>query len=46
MDSLNNSMGSGTIIMASSKGKGGWIARKDNKSFCYTTRWDELPLVG
>jgi len=45
MDYLNNSMGSGTIMLASSKGKGGWVAKKDNKSFCYTTRWDELPVV-
>ncbi|MDA0967525.1 MAG: Y-family DNA polymerase [Proteobacteria bacterium] len=45
IDSINGKMGNHTVQMASSRGKGKWIARKDCKSFCYTTRWDELPLV-
>jgi DNA polymerase V len=45
IDSINGKMGNGTIQIATSKGKGKWIAKKDQKSFCYTTRWDELPVV-
>ncbi|MDA0967508.1 MAG: Y-family DNA polymerase [Proteobacteria bacterium] len=45
IDSINGKMGSHTLQMASSRGAGKWVARKDCKSYCYTTRWDELPLV-
>lgn len=45
IDSINSKMGNNTIQMAVSKGKGNWIAKKDLKSSCYTTRWEELPLV-
>ena len=46
MDGINNKMGANTIQIAASKGKGQWIAKKDCKSLCYTTRWDELAIVG
>lgn len=45
MDQLNNIMGNGTIAYASSNGSGKWIAKKDSKSPCYTTRWKELPVA-
>jgi len=46
IDSINNKMGNNTIQMATSRGKGKWVAKKDLKSLCYTTRWDELAIVG
>ena len=45
IDSINQQMGSNTIQTATAKGKGKWVAKKDSKSKCFTTRWDELPLA-
>jgi DNA polymerase V len=45
IDSINKKIGSNTIQIATSNGNGAWIAKKDLKSLCYTTRWNELPTV-
>lgn len=45
IDLVNKKHGSGSIMVASANGNSKWVARKDKKSFCYTTRWDELPCV-
>jgi len=45
IDSLNNTMGRGTIIYASEGNKKIWRSRSSNKSDSYTTQWNELPIV-
>ena len=45
MDLLNDRMGKNTVTLAVANGYGEWMAKRDNKSHCYTTRWDELPIV-
>jgi len=47
LDRINLKMGSGTIQFASA-GVGAnrrWQVRANHRSRCFTTRWNELPIV-
>lgn len=44
LDRLNSSMGTETLF-PSVTGSPSWLARCENRSPRYTTRWDELPVV-
>ena len=46
IDQLNQHYGQHTIIMGNMLGARKWVAKKDRKSPCYTTRWNELACVG
>ena len=42
MDNINKKMGKESIKVASEGFKRHWKMRQENKSPCYTTKWDEL----
>jgi DNA polymerase V len=46
MDSINKKMGKESIKLASEGFKRPWKMKQENKSPCYTTRWDEIVKVG
>jgi DNA polymerase V len=43
LDALNHRFGRDTVHLASAGLAPRWAMRADNKTPCYTTRWDELP---
>lgn len=43
LDALNHRFGRDTVSIASAGLAHRWATRSDNKTPCYTTRWDELP---
>lgn len=45
VDRLNASLGSGTLRYASQEESRRWKPKSENRSPCWTTRWDELPVV-
>lgn len=45
LDHLNKKMGKDTIFFAAEGIKRDWTIKSDRKSFCYTTKWRELPTV-
>lgn len=45
MDAVNDVYGRDTVRSAASGTKKRWGMRSENRSPCYTTRWDELPCV-
>ncbi|MFZ4702914.1 MAG: Y-family DNA polymerase [Candidatus Methylumidiphilus sp.] len=45
LDEVNHRMGKGTLRLAGEGLQQRWKVRADYKSPCYTTRWDELPVV-
>jgi DNA polymerase V len=45
LDKLNQRFGSGTVRSARSGTRQAWQMRSENKSFNFTTRWDELPVA-
>ena len=45
VDSINNRMGPGTIMLASEGFKKTWFMQRENKSQDYTTDWDDLICV-
>lgn len=45
VDRLNASLGSGTLRYASQEEARTWRPKSQNRSPCWTTRWDDLPLV-
>ena len=46
IDTVNRRMGSETLGYAAAGIDRGWSMRREMRSPCYTTSWDELPLVG
>ena len=46
MDAINREFGRDTLRSAASGMKKHWAMRAGNRSPRYTTRWDELPMVG
>ena len=45
LDEVNRRMGKGALRLAGEGLQQRWKVRSDYKSPCYTTRWDELPVV-
>jgi DNA polymerase V len=45
LDSLNNRFGRDTLKLGSAGTQAAWSMRAGNKTPCYTTRWDELPVA-
>jgi DNA polymerase V len=45
VDRLNASLGSGTLRYASQEEARAWRPKSQNRSPCWTTRWDDLPVV-
>lgn len=45
VDRLNASLGSGTLRYASQEEARAWRPKSANRSPCWTTRWDELPVA-
>lgn len=45
LDSLNQRYGRGTVKVSTQGVYSQWKMRQERKSPCYTTRWEELPLV-
>lgn len=45
LDALNERFGRDTVHLASAGINHRWAMRAENKSPCYTTRWDELPTA-
>lgn len=45
LDSLNQRYGRGTVKVSTQGAYAQWQMRQERKSPCYTTRWEELPLV-
>ena len=43
LDALNARFGRDTVTLASAGLAPRWAMRSENKTPCYTTRWDELP---
>jgi DNA polymerase V len=43
LDGINAKFGRDTLIVAAAGTQKSWIARAENKTPCYTTRWNELP---
>jgi len=46
MDAVNREYGRQAIRSAAAGVAGNWSMRSNNRSPCYTTRWDELPVAG
>ncbi|HEY8084432.1 MAG TPA: Y-family DNA polymerase [Methylophilaceae bacterium] len=46
MDSINKYMGKRSLVIASQGFSKPWSMKQENKSPNYTTRWDEVPVVG
>ena len=46
LDSVNRRFGRGTLFPAAAGLKKAWAIKADRKSPRYTTRWNELPVVG
>jgi DNA polymerase V len=46
VDSINERFGRGSLHLAAEGTRQNWAARSDRLSQRYTTRWDELPVVG
>lgn len=45
LDNINARYGRDTLTIASAGTYKHWAARAENKTPCYTTRWEELPKV-
>lgn len=45
VDRLNASLGAGTLRYASQEEARAWAPKSANRSPCWTTRWDELPVA-
>lgn len=45
MDAINQRWGRSTIKLASEGKARPWAMRQANKSPCWTTKWDELPII-
>lgn len=45
MDAVNREFGRNTLRAAASGIANTWVMRSGNRSPCYTTRWDELPVA-
>lgn len=45
LDSLNNRYGRDTVKLGSAGTTSTWSMKTGNKTPCYTTRWDELPVA-
>lgn len=45
LDSLNNRYGRDTVRLGSAGTTAAWSMKAGNKTPCYTTRWDELPVA-
>jgi hypothetical protein len=43
LDSINARYGRDTLTVAAAGTRKAWVARAENKTPCYTTRWAELP---
>jgi DNA polymerase V len=43
LDSLNSRFGRDTLTVAAVGTRKRWLAKAENKTPCYTTRWNELP---
>ncbi|SMP51849.1 Y-family DNA polymerase [Noviherbaspirillum suwonense] len=43
LDSINARYGRDTLTVAAAGTRNTWVARAENKTPCYTTRWSELP---
>ena len=46
MDQINRRWGRGTLKLASAGFNPSWKMRQENRSPCWTTRWEDLPVVG
>jgi DNA polymerase V len=46
VDQLNQKLGQNTVRYASMGMRQTWKMRQERKSKCYTTKWDELLVVG
>lgn len=46
MDQINRRWGRGTLKLASAGFNQGWKMRQENRSPCWTTRWEDLPEAG
>lgn len=46
LETINSRFGRHTVTLASSRLSCGWKMRRDNLSPCYTTRIEEIPVVG
>ncbi|BEV70931.1 MULTISPECIES: Y-family DNA polymerase [unclassified Paludibacterium] len=46
IDQINRRHGHGTLRLAAEGLSTDWHMRQNQRSPCYTTRWDQLPLVG
>lgn len=45
MDEINSKWGRGSIRVAAEAADHTWAMRRERKSPCYTTQWDQLPVV-
>ncbi|WP_040653004.1 Y-family DNA polymerase [Pseudogulbenkiania ferrooxidans] len=45
MDAINQRMGRGTVRLLAEGTKQPWRMKQDHLSPCYTTRWDDIPVV-
>ena len=45
IDAINRAYGRDTVHLAVSGTQQRWAMRAGNRSPCFTTRWEELPLV-
>lgn len=45
MDAINSRWGKSTIKLASEGKAKAWTMRQENKSPCWTTRWEDLPVI-
>ena len=45
LDSLNRRYGRGTVKVSTQGAYSQWQMRQERKSPCYTTRWEEVPVV-
>ena len=45
MDKINRKMGKESVKLASEGFKRPWKMKQENKSPCYTTKWEDIPIV-
>ena len=45
-DAINDRLGPGSIQFGRAGQESGWLASSEFRSPCYTTRWEDIPVVG
>ena len=45
-DAINDRLGPGSIQFGRAGQESGWLSSSEFRSPCYTTRWEDIPMVG